>query len=198
MKSVILARAAVFALAIISVAAHGANFRAGAGKSEIQVTPDMLPLEGLASQHDPLTVRVLLMDDGKTRSAILVLEQPSVSEGTVASIKAMLTKLAGVSPADSIIVGTHTTSAPHAGIGGAGGPGRQPGGGPGRQPGGGQAVLEEDLALETQVRAVLRLEMQDLLAAQARGRAQSPLPRLLTMRRNMPSRRPTRPCSQLR
>jgi hypothetical protein len=36
---------------------------------EIQVTPEMLPLENLTTQHDPLTVRVLLMDDGRARQA---------------------------------------------------------------------------------------------------------------------------------
>lgn len=91
-----LARAMCFALTISSIAAHGAGFRAGAGKSEIQITPAMWPIEGLTSQHDPLTVRVLLMDDSKARTAIVVLEEPSVSEGTIAGVKASLTKLAGV------------------------------------------------------------------------------------------------------
>jgi neutral ceramidase len=132
MNSTLLARVMVFALALTGVAASGADFRAGAGKSEIQITPDMWPLEGLTSQHDPLTVRVLLMDDGKARSAIVVLEQPSVSDVTIAGVKASLTKLGGVSPENAIVVGTHTTSAPHANMGG---PGGGAGGGNGR-PGG--------------------------------------------------------------
>lgn len=136
MRSALLARAMVFALAVTGISAFGADFRAGAGKSEIQITPDMWPLEGLATQHDPLTVRALLMDDGKTRSAIIVLEQPSVSDLTIAGVKASLKKLAGVSPENAIVVGTHTTSAPHANMGG--GPGGPGAGGPGG-PGGPQA-----------------------------------------------------------
>jgi hypothetical protein len=54
------------------------------------------------------------MDDGKARSAIVVLEQPSVSDGTIAGVKAALTQLASVSAENAIVVGTHTTSAPHA------------------------------------------------------------------------------------
>lgn len=135
MKSVLIARAMILALAITGIAAYGADFRAGAGKSEIEITSDMLPLENLTSQHDPLTVRVLLMDDSKTRAAIVVLEQPSVSEGTITAVKASLTKLANVAPENAIVVGTHSTSAPHANLGGGGG-GPRPGGGPAGATGG--------------------------------------------------------------
>ena len=121
-KSKVLAQALGFALAIAGTAAYATDFRASAGKSEIQITPDMLPLENLTSQHDPLTVRVLLMDDGKARSAIVVLEQPSVSDATITGVKASLTKLAKVSPEYAIVVCTHTTSAPHANMGPPSGP----------------------------------------------------------------------------
>lgn len=139
MRSALLARAVLIALAITGISAYGADFRAGAGKSEIQITPDMLPLEGLTTQHDPLTVRVLVMNDGKARTAIVVLEQPSVSDRTIAGVKASLSKLANVSPENAIVVGTHTTSAPHANMGGPGGGGPRPAGangGPGAQGGG--------------------------------------------------------------
>jgi hypothetical protein len=121
-KSIVVARTLCCAL-VLAGPAYAAEFRAGAGKGEIEVTPDMLPLEGLTAQHDPLTVRALLMDDGKARSAIIVLEQPSVSEATIVEVKTSLTKLAQVAPENAIVVGTHTTSAPHANMG-------QPGGGP--------------------------------------------------------------------
>jgi neutral ceramidase len=120
--------------------AYAAEFRAGAGRSEIEITPDMLPLEGLTAQHDPLSVRVLITDDGHQRHAIVVLEQPSVSGGTITGVKASLTKIAKVSAEDAIVVGTHTTSAPHANMGGPGGPpgagNGAPGGAGGLPPGG--------------------------------------------------------------
>ncbi len=142
--------ALVFALGITGVATQAQGFKAGAGESDIQISPDMWPLEGLTSQHDPLTVRVLLMDDSKARTAIVVLEQPSISEGTIIGVKASLTKLAGVSAENAIVVGTHTTSAPHANMGAPGGGNARPAGtnagsggpqgpgnagGPGRGPG---------------------------------------------------------------
>ena len=138
----LLTRALVLALGVIGVAANAQDFKAGAGKGDIQISPDMWPLEGLTSQHDPLIVRVLLMDDGKARTAIAVLEQPSISEGTITGVKASLTKLAGVSPENAIVVGTHTTSAPHANMGAPGGGNARPAGanaGPGRPQGPGNA-----------------------------------------------------------
>jgi hypothetical protein len=138
MKSKLLISSMVCGLAVSGIALFGQGFRAGAGKSEIQITPDMWPLEGLTSQHDPLRVRVLLMDDGKARTAIVVLEQPSVSQGTIDGVKASLAKLAGVSAENAIVVGTHTTSAPHANMGGPGGGAGRAGGAAG--PGGGPGV----------------------------------------------------------
>jgi neutral ceramidase len=138
----LITRALVLTLSVIGVAANAQNFKAGAGKSDIQISPDMWPLEGLTSQHDPLTIRVLLMDDGKARTAIVVLEQPSISEGTITGVKASLTKLADVSPENAIVVGTHTTSAPHANMGAPGGGNARPAGanaGSGGPPAGGNA-----------------------------------------------------------
>jgi len=121
MRSLKVGRAIGILLLFGAAAAQAAEFRAGAGKSEILITPDMLPLENLTSQHDPLNVRVLIMDDGKARSAIVVLEQPSVSDGTISGIKESLAKLAKVAADRAIVVGTHTTSAPHANMGSPGG-----------------------------------------------------------------------------
>jgi len=115
MQSALLARTMLVAFAITGVAAFGADFRAGAGKSEIQTSPDMWPIEGLTSQHDPLFVRVLIMDDGKNRAAIVVIDQPGVSDSTGSGVKATLTRLAGVPPENAIYVASHAVMAPHYG-----------------------------------------------------------------------------------
>jgi hypothetical protein len=143
-------------LAITGIAAYGAEFRAGAGKSEIQTSPDMWPLESYTSVHDQASIRVLVMDDGKSRFAIACIETPSAGDSVIGVAKAALTKAAGVPAENAIVFTTHSTSAPHIAIGGPmgegpqgarpgapggqggpGGPGGQGGpGGPGGGPGG--------------------------------------------------------------
>jgi hypothetical protein len=118
-------------IALFVLIAHGsasaAEFRAGAGRSDIRTAPEMWPVDGFTSQHDPLAARVLLMDDGANRTAIIVIDQTSISDPAIAAAKATLTRLAGVSPENAIVVASHTFSAPHAGGGGrAGGAGAPP------------------------------------------------------------------------
>jgi neutral ceramidase len=125
-------RALALALGIAGVATHAQDFKAGAGKSDIQTSSDMWPVDGFTSQHDPLAVRVLLMDDGKTRTAIVVIDQTSITEGVIDSAKATVTKIAGVPADNTIVVASHTFSAPHVmGLGGPGGGNGGPAGAPG-------------------------------------------------------------------
>ena len=150
MRTTLFARAMFFAVVITGVSAFGADFRAGAGKSEIQTSPDMWPVEGYTSMHDQASVRVLILDDGSSRSAIVVIETPSISEGVISVAKAALTKVADVPAQNAIVFATHSTAAPHIWIGTppGGGNARQagtpqnganaaPGGGPGGPNGGG-------------------------------------------------------------
>jgi hypothetical protein len=113
MRSALLARAVVLALAITSVAAFGAEFRAGAGKSEIQTSSDMWPLEGYTSMHDQAAVRVLIMDDAGSRFAMVTIETPSISEGVIDVAKAALNRIASVPADHAVVFATHSTSAPH-------------------------------------------------------------------------------------
>jgi hypothetical protein len=101
--SALLMRAMLFVVTVSGVAV-AAEFRAGAGKNNIQTSADMWPVDGFTSQHDPLAVRVLLLDDSRTRAAIVVVDQTSISEGSIAKIKALLTKLTGVSAENTIVV----------------------------------------------------------------------------------------------
>ena len=41
------------------VATQAQDFKAGAGKSDIQTSSDMWPVDGFTSQHDSLAVRVV-------------------------------------------------------------------------------------------------------------------------------------------
>jgi len=104
---------AIFLSLIVPGIASAADFRAGAGKSDIKTSAEMWPVDGFTSQHDPLAVRVLLMDDSGTRTAIVVVDQTSISEGSIKKIKEILTKLTGSSAENTIVVASHTFSAPH-------------------------------------------------------------------------------------
>ena len=132
------ARALLLVLALTSLPVFGADFKAGAGKSEIQTTPEMLPLENYTSVHDQASVRVLIMDDGAHRFAIAVVETPSIGEGPISVIKTALTKIASVPAENAIVFATHSTSAPHISAGQAQRPANAaPAGGPqGPGPGG--------------------------------------------------------------
>jgi len=149
-----LTRAVLLALILTGAAASAAEFRAGAGKSEIQTSAGMWPIDGFTSQHDPLAVRVLLMDDGGTRTAIVVIDQTSISEGSIKKFKEILTKLTDISPENTLVVASHTFSAPHVFGGpplggGNGGPGGPQGGQSPQSPGTVAFSTAIDTAVET-------------------------------------------------
>ena len=91
----------------------------------------MLPVEGYTSQHDPISTRVLLLDESGLRIGILVVDTPSISDSFIDSWKAILTRVAGVKPENALVIASHDTSAPHVSLGAVGGPA---GGGPGAGP----------------------------------------------------------------
>ncbi len=91
-----------------------ASLSAGAGRTEIAVTPAMLPLDGFGRVLDPLAVRVLLLADGSRRVAIAVLDQTSLFAPLVEAIKAEVTRATAADPADILVIASHSFSAPHA------------------------------------------------------------------------------------
>lgn len=130
-----------FALAVLGRFAFAATLTAGAGKAEIQVSPDMLPVERYIGQHDPISTRVLLLDDGNLRLALLLVDTPSIQEASIAHWKGILAKVAVVKPENILVIASHDTSAPHILFGEGRGPGLglpvangQPGGGNMGQP----------------------------------------------------------------
>lgn len=106
-------RALVLALTLGAAVPANADLRAGAGRSEIVLTPDMLPIDGFTSILDPLQVRVVLLDDAKTRVAIAVIDQTSIGGDSVAEYKTIVARATKVDPANIWIVASHTFSAPH-------------------------------------------------------------------------------------
>ena len=90
-----------------------AEMSAGAGKAEITITPDMLPLDGFTSVHDQLQARVMLLDDGHSRFALVVLDQTAISGDLVTAFQEQVAQLVKTSPASVWIVASNNFSAPH-------------------------------------------------------------------------------------
>ena len=101
---------------------HGGILRAGA--SAVGITPTQFPVQmpGLASEnlaqavHDPLYARALVLDDGATALAIVVVDNIGVRRKTGDRIRSMVAERCGI-PADRLLIAsTHTHSAPDANV----------------------------------------------------------------------------------
>jgi len=92
---------------------EGSGLRVGAGRAEVIFPPKLFPLDGFVGQHDPLAVRVLVLDDGAVRLGIVVVDITSLSADVVTAIKAVLLDVAAVSPGNGLVCASHTFSAPH-------------------------------------------------------------------------------------
>ncbi|MDR3438739.1 hypothetical protein [Telmatospirillum sp.] len=113
MRVPLLVQAVIFALMVFGNGAEAGAFNAGVGRADIQIPADLYPIDGFVGQHDPLAVRVLLMEDGSERIGIVVMDLTSISDEVIANAKAILNKAAGVSSDNIIVCASHTFSAPH-------------------------------------------------------------------------------------
>ncbi|MBI5775143.1 MAG: neutral/alkaline non-lysosomal ceramidase N-terminal domain-containing protein [Verrucomicrobia bacterium] len=91
-----------------------------AGAAAVDVTPKQFPLNmpggftaNLATNaHDPLHSRALVLDDGKTTLAMVVVDNLGLASETTADAKALAAKRTGI-PADRMLISsTHTHSGP--------------------------------------------------------------------------------------
>ena len=89
------------------------TLRAGVGRTDIRLPANLFPLDGFTGVHDPLAVRVLLLDDGRTRVGIVVIDLTSLPDGLITSTKAILKETAGVLPASAIICASHSSLLRH-------------------------------------------------------------------------------------
>jgi hypothetical protein len=116
-------RIAVVTLLATSVPTFAQTFRAGAGQADIETSVTMFPVAEFTGQHDPVSVRTLLLDDGSQQFAILTVDTPSIQNASIVAWKAILTKVTGIAPENTLVIGTHVTPSPHisseAGPGGA-------------------------------------------------------------------------------
>jgi hypothetical protein len=93
-------------------------FRAGA--AAVDVTPKQFPLNmpgGFSanmaeSAHDPLHARALVLDDGKTTLAMVIVDSLAVAVETANDARAIASKRCGIKPERILVAGTHAHSAP--------------------------------------------------------------------------------------
>ncbi|HYS66112.1 MAG TPA: hypothetical protein VEN30_20190 [Paraburkholderia sp.] len=101
-----------------ATATDASRFRAGAGRADVAFAASLYPLDGFTGEHDPLAVRVLLLDDGSTRIGIIVIDLTSIADGMITSMKAILTEVAGVPADHAIVCAGHSFATPHVFVGG--------------------------------------------------------------------------------
>lgn len=108
----ILAASALLTTPAVGVAATR-TFTAGAGRANIEIPATVFPIDGFAGVHDPLSVRVLLLNDSQQSLAIVVVDQTSISAESVIAIKAIVSEVAGLRPDGIIVCASHSFSSPH-------------------------------------------------------------------------------------
>ena len=100
-------------LLALSATKNGSSLLAGASRQEIVFATSLFPLDQFAAQHDPLAVRILLLDNRSEKIAIAVIDLTSISDETVVAMKAIITKISGISANDILICASHSFSTPH-------------------------------------------------------------------------------------
>ncbi len=95
-----------------------AEFRAGAAK--VDITPKQWPLQMIGSfherlatkAHDPLHARAIVCDDGKTRLAIVIVDNCLIGRNYLDAAKALAAKRTKVRGDRILVAATHTHTAP--------------------------------------------------------------------------------------
>ncbi len=86
---------------------------AGAGRSTIELPAWVYPLENFEGEHDPLGVRVLVLDDARVRMALAVVDITSLFEDTLDQVIEIIASASGAERSRVAVIPTHTFSAPH-------------------------------------------------------------------------------------
>jgi hypothetical protein len=95
-----------------------AQFQAGAAK--VDITPKLWPVQLIGSfnerladrAHDPLHARAIVCDDGKTRLAIVIVDNCLIGRNYIDRAKALAAKRTKIRADRMLVAATHTHSAP--------------------------------------------------------------------------------------
>lgn len=119
-RRTILGAGAAFALGTAFVTAAPAmaatgngQLKVGAGKAAISIPDSLLPIDNFTTVHDPLYVRVLLVENAVGKIALVVLDLTSISAEAIANIRSVVTQKTGVPSGNIMVTVTHCFSAPH-------------------------------------------------------------------------------------
>ena len=106
-------------LSLFLITTHAwAEFRAGAAK--VDITPKQWPLQMIGSfherlatkAHDPLHARAIVCDDGKTRLAIVIVDNCLIGRNYIDNAKALAAKRTKIRGDRILVAATHTHTAP--------------------------------------------------------------------------------------
>src|SRR6266508_5088302 len=97
---------------------HAGDLKAGAFAQD--VTPEKFPVsvngnfadKKATSANDPLHARCLVLDDGKTKLAIVVVDSCMIPREIIDAAKALAEKKTGIPASNILISATHTHTAP--------------------------------------------------------------------------------------
>ncbi|MHB8899227.1 MAG: neutral/alkaline non-lysosomal ceramidase N-terminal domain-containing protein [Thermoguttaceae bacterium] len=105
---------------------HGAEKTAGlrAGAAAVDITPKEFPLnmpggfsENMAQKaHDPLHARALVLDDGTTTLAMVVVDNLGLAPDLLEEVKGLAAEKTGIGKDKILVSSTHTHSAPQANL----------------------------------------------------------------------------------
>ncbi|MEU9448656.1 hypothetical protein [Streptomyces sp. NPDC048277] len=101
------------ATAAQAATASGTGLKVGVGKAAFTPSAALLPLDNFTSVHDDLHARVLLVESGTRRIALVVLDLTSISAEAIALIRQAVTGATGITAANIMVTVTHCFSAPH-------------------------------------------------------------------------------------
>ena len=112
-------RLALCTLLLLQLFAQAQTSALRAGASAVDITPKVFPLNmpggfsaNLAqSAHDPLHARALVLDDGTTTLALVVVDNLGAGPDVLDEAKALAAKATGMSPDRMLISSTHSHSA---------------------------------------------------------------------------------------
>ena len=112
----------LFAMMMAAPLGHAAPAVFRAGAATVDITPTNFPIRTAGNLTltiatkalDPLNVRAIVLDDGRTQVAIAVVDSCMVDRETMDAAKAAASRVTGISVDQMIVSSTHTHTAPAA------------------------------------------------------------------------------------
>lgn len=112
----------IVAVSITALAEDGSSLRAGAAVVDITPREFSMNLPGgfrgnpSEMAHDPLHARALVLDDGTTTIAMVVVDNLGVAREAADDARAIATERCGIPPEKILVASTHTHSAPSSNV----------------------------------------------------------------------------------